>query len=101
MKAEIDSDGLLIDGRRVFWSDVREVYAYKEDLFAFDEIRLGFRIDDDGASWTVSESCSGYPGLLAALPLRFPGIRTDWFSEVAFPAFEAKRTTLWGKAFPS
>ena len=100
MNAEIDTDGLLIDGRRVSWSDVEEVYAYKDDLFAFDEIRLGFRIADNGASWTVSESWPGYPELLAALPLRFPGIRTDWFSEVAFPAFEAKRTTLWGRALP-
>jgi hypothetical protein len=77
------------------WASVREVFAYKDDLGTYDEICLGFRFDDAGSCWRVDEECIGYQQLLDELPRRFPGIRTEWWREVAFPAFVANRTTLW------
>lgn len=89
----VEDDKLLA---RVAWSDVLEIFAYKEDRFTYDGICLGFRVSEDGTFWMVSEDYMGYQELLAALGHRFSGIRTDWFSEVAFPAFVPNRTTLWG-----
>ena len=100
MKVECDPSGFSVAGTHVPWSAVLEVFAYKEDLFSFDEIRLGFRVSDDGTFWSVSEDWPGYRELLDDLPVRFPGIRTDWFSGVAFPAFATNRTTLWGGPYP-
>lgn len=103
-KREVRFDG---DGFSVFeeeekkcsvrWSDAVEVFAYKMDLFTVDEICIGFRVDSAGAYWWVSEEFAGYREFVEELSRRFPGIRADWFSDVAFPAFVEKRTTLWGE----
>ena len=103
-KREVRFDG---DGFSVFeeeekkgamrWSDALEVFAYKIDLFSVDEIRIGFRIDPAGMHHWVSEEFTGYREFVEELTRRFPGIRTDWFSGVAFPAFVENRTTLWGE----
>ena len=85
---------------RCDWVSVREIFAYKIDLFSVDEICVGFRFDDAGTYWWVGESYTGYQALLDELPRRFQGIKTDWIREVAFPAFIENRTTLWGEALP-
>ncbi|WP_367871957.1 hypothetical protein [Luteolibacter sp. Populi] len=84
-------------GTRVDWAEVGEIVASKEDLFSVDEICVGFRYADSDDYQCVDESDAGYKELLAALELNFPGIKTDWFSDVAFPAFETNWTVLWSK----
>jgi hypothetical protein len=79
------------------WSEVLEIFAYKLDLGMYDEICIGFRVDTAGTHWWVSEEFVGYRDFVEELGRRFPGIRTDWFSDVAFPAFVENRTTLWGE----
>lgn len=86
---------------QVVWTSVLEVFAYKEDRFTFDDICLGFRVNADGTYWMISEDYIGYQALLDELKRRYDGIRTDWFSEVAFPAFATNRTTLWGESWDS
>jgi hypothetical protein len=78
------------------WSSALEVFACKIDLFSYDEICVGLRFSQDGAHWWVGESYVGYQDFLGRLSLQFPGIRTDWFAQVAHPAFKSNRTTLWG-----
>ncbi len=82
---------------RIEWADVREVVAFKEDLFGYDEICVGFRTHDADSYPRVTEEFVHYQELLQELPHKFPGIRTDWFSDVAFPAFVPNWTTLWGE----
>jgi hypothetical protein len=84
---------------RVLWSEVVEVFAYKLDLGTYDEMCIGFRIDADGTHWCVSEEFVGYQELIQKLRDKYPGIRDDWFSTVAFPAFAPNRTTLWGESW--
>ncbi len=103
---KIDDTGfVVIDAKdpaevRCDWVSVREVFAYKIDLFSYDEICLGFRVDDAGTSWWVGESYTGYQALLDELPRRFQGIKTDWIRAVSVPAFVENRMTLWGEALP-
>jgi len=101
-RVEIDTAGFrILEAERICarveWSKVLEVFAYKEDLWDYDEILVGFRIHEDGTIAAVSEECAGYQALLDSLGQFLPGIRTDWFSEVAFPAFALNMTTLWTK----
>jgi hypothetical protein len=85
---------------RAEWSRVREIFAYKDDLWSYDEICIGFRFNDAGDYWWVGESYIGYREFRENLKVRFPEILTDWFSDVAFPAFAQNRTTLWGVPQP-
>ncbi len=81
---------------RVHWADVIEVFAFKRDCFAYDDILLGFRCDETGNAWCVSEDDQGYKEFFVAVESRFTGFRTDWFGVVSHPAFQYNRTTLWG-----
>ncbi len=85
---------------RIEWADVREIVAFKEDIFSYDEICVGFRVADEDTYWRVTEEFTGYTELLQELETRFPRIRTEWFKEVAFPAFVPNWTVLWGTPFP-
>ncbi len=96
------SDGFSLighDGTRqhVTWASVREIFAFKVDLFTYDTIRLGFRVSDDGQYREVDEGCEGFRELLAEVERRFETVDKDWWSKVAFPTFATNRTTLWGK----
>ena len=84
---------------RVAWLEVLEIFAYKEDRFTVDDICLGFRVREDGTFRMVNEDFIGFKELVAALERKFSGIRTDWFSDVAFPAFAPNRTTIWGQTW--
>ena len=73
------------------WPEIETVEVFKRDLFTYDLICIQFRtkqeqpveFDEDDPSWKE---------LMAALPVHLPGCKawSDWFSAVAFPAFEAK-----------
>lgn len=76
---------------------MKEIVAYKEDLFGCDSICIAFRIVESGDYLRVFEEAAGYDTMLSELGNRFPGIRTDWFNEVAFPAFVPNWTTIWGE----
>jgi hypothetical protein len=98
-----DSHGLRIEtngqlSETLCWASVLEVFAFKEDVFAYDIICIGFRTDDNGTYWKIDEECDGYKDLLGLLPMVFTGMRSDWFSDVAFPAFMACVVSLWGQA---
>ncbi len=95
----VEADGfsyvLPSDKTTVRWADVKEIVAFKEDIFAYDLICLAFRVSDEGECFEIDEEMPGYKSVLMALPAAFEGIRTDWFQEVAVPAFERNPTTLW------
>ena len=62
-------------------STVKEVFAFKWDLFTYDVICIGLRIDDSGTYWEVDENFGGYEAFLEALPEKdFPELSgiTDW-----------------------
>lgn len=84
---------------RLRWADVKEVFAHKDDVFAYDIICIGFRIDEKGNFYDVDEEMWGYEELREFLPKQFPGIREDWFRDVAFPPFEPCVTHLWGTPY--
>lgn len=50
------------------WASVREVVAFKEDLFAYDEICVGFRTDDSDCYSRVTEEFVCYAELIQELP---------------------------------
>lgn len=79
------------------WADVKEVFAFKRDIFVVDLICIGFRVSDVGGYWEIDEEMSGYKDVLAAITKAFPGLAPDWWDKVAFPAFQTNLVTLWGQ----
>jgi len=100
-----DDDGVVLkitpcdDVRRIeriSWDEVRFIYAYKNDCFAYDQIRLEL-VDARGNGVMVTEEMRGWNELVQALPEKLPGCQKfeDWFSVVAFPAFQQNMTLLY------
>ncbi|GAB4140070.1 MAG: hypothetical protein Tsb009_09290 [Planctomycetaceae bacterium] len=94
-----DDDGFSVerksaDSVRMKWDEVREIQAYKADLFSYDLICWVFLGKDD--VWVeVNEEMVGFAKLEKHIEKRFEFEDRDWFHKVAFPAFETNLMTLW------
>lgn len=98
-RVESGEDGFRViqDGEvlhEVSWADVLEIYAFKRALTTVDLICLGFRIDESDRFLEVHEEMPGYKSLVQTLEQRFL-LKTDWWGEVAFPAFETNMMSIW------
>jgi hypothetical protein len=78
------------------WKEIVEIAACKQDRETYDDICLSFR-GEPGDIGYITEDFIGCEGFLKKLETVFPGIRTNWFLDVAFPAFAANRTAIWGE----
>lgn len=79
------------------WDSVLEIFVFKRDLFSVDLICIGFRIDNEGVYFEIDEEMKGYKELESFLITRFKDIKKEWFTDVAFPAFETNLVSLWGE----
>lgn len=91
----------LGDGRltwRIRWKDVREIVAYKQDLFGYDRIWLSLRRDGQPPEWVECQDADDRWEALCfeQLPAHFPGLMEHWWTVVAFPAFVTNYTMVWG-----
>jgi len=80
------------------WQDIIAVEAYKTDNFTYDTIWLRAR-DHEGNAMAWPDDARGWSEIVAALPRHLPGCATlgEWFTEVAFPAFQANYRILYGR----
>lgn len=53
----LEAEGILYvaSGAHVAWADVRQVFAYKDDVVAYDIICIGLRVNDDGTYYVIDE----------------------------------------------
>ncbi len=75
------------------WDDLREIQAYKVDLFALDMICV--LLKRDARDVEINEHMLGWEDFTSSMVRRFPGIRPDWFHKVAYPTFEPNPLILW------
>jgi hypothetical protein len=85
----------------VQWSislnDVIEIAAWKDDLFAYDVICVGFRRRGRRDYDWCDEEMTGWDDLMRFLQSRYGLDREAWIMDVARPAFERCFRTLWGQ----
>ena len=81
---------------QITWDSVVEIVVFKRDLFSIDEICFGFRCYGRNDYKWVGEEDLEFAALQTELEKRFSGFRTDWFHEVAVPAFQENWTVIWG-----
>jgi hypothetical protein len=79
----------------VEWAQVSEIAAWKDDVFAYDIICLGFQAKGETEYNCCDEEDHGWDDLLLAME-RTLGVRSsDWWERLAFPAFQKNWTVLW------
>jgi hypothetical protein len=83
---------------RLEWVEIDKIYAHKIDLFSYDEIMLGFAAQKANRVVEVGESLTGFQEFRSEVERRYPTALQDWFTTVAFPAFEQNLTTIWERA---
>lgn len=78
--------GEVID--RCKWEEVERIVAFKRDHGIHDEICL--QIDINGRTYPIelSEEFGDYQKFTNALEQYLTSVRPDWWSKVAFPAFD-------------
>ena len=81
------------------WSQVKNVFAYKRDCLAVDQIRLLIEVSNINGGVEVREDDEGYKQLIEQLPKRLDGFPTqdEWWQRVAHPAFETRWTLLYNR----
>ncbi len=81
------------------WQDVNTIEAFKRDLYAVDLICLAIILKDHKIV-EINEEMEGWDSLVEKLPDYLPGCRkfAEWFSVVAFPAFQPNVTEIYHRA---
>ena len=86
------------ENSRISWNEITSACAFKIDLFSVDCICIKFDLED-GRTIELNEEMKDWDSLVEALPTYLLGFKKseEWFSEIAFPAFETNLTTLYTK----
>lgn len=100
----IEPDGFAffaagVDKIFVPWSAVREVAAFKLDLFTTDEVRLRFDLDISPFSVELSEELEGFENFKSVAEKRFQ-FPEGWWSQVVQPAFATNARVLFSRGQP-
>jgi hypothetical protein len=91
---EHTDDGFVFGDRRVRWSTVVRIRAYKIDRFAVDCVCLLFEFDSDPALEMTEES-NGFLAFMGVMLDEFPTMPPDWYDAVLQPPFERNETLLF------
>ncbi|HZZ78151.1 MAG TPA: hypothetical protein VFE62_06515 [Gemmataceae bacterium] len=80
----------------IAWTDVVRIVAFKQDWWTVDCICLAIATAD-GTTTEVNEEMDGWEALVEALPKNLPGSKpwSEWFLQVAFPAFATNETLIF------
>ena len=80
------------------WREVDRVFVYKQDAYTVDVIYMAFA-SGSGKVLEINEQMRGWKYQIEDLPNYLPGCKpfTEWFMDVAFPAFEMNMTEIYKK----
>ena len=81
----------------VRWTDIKEIVGFKRDIYAFDQICLGFRVSDTDDYYIVTEEMSGFGWLAGEMERQFQTMDRNWWTKVAQPPFATNWVTIYGE----
>lgn len=92
-----DDDGFTIDFTsgplKIFWTDIEQLIAYKQDMFTYDEVCIDIKYND--LVITISEATPGWYQFIIKTKQVFPSISATWDIDIVHPAFETNLTILY------
>jgi hypothetical protein len=80
----------------ILWDRITRISGFKRDVYAHDLICLLIE-QEDGSVLEINEGTPGWMELVKEIPIRLPAARAyeDWFTEVAFPAFDVSPANIF------
>ncbi len=96
----LTDEGFVLTGgrsgeKRIRWSDVEEIIAFKRDLITTDQLCLGLRISGSDVYEFVDEETPGFSELDSALGVKLASYQSDWKETVVHPPFASNLTTIF------
>ena len=92
----------LLDGEHVVdavaFDAVRQIVAFKQDLFTTDLICVAFIVEAENGL-IVHEEMPGFKDLFDTLLASFPGLDREWYTRVMHPAFATNKIVVWERAW--
>ena len=85
---------------RIEWAAVKEIVGWKDDVFSYDIMCLGFRTTDADQYYVCDEEYQGWEELTAKVDQVFSLQGSSWWSRVAFPPHARNWTVVWGSPLP-
>lgn len=82
---------------RIPIDQIRQVIAWKDDLFGYDSVVVGLRIKNDPRFYRVFEEDEGSQAFFRWLGELTDGAWGALWRQVTFPAFEYNLTHIWGE----
>jgi len=82
------------------WRDVKEIIAFKRDLYVVDSICIAFRTTDELHYFQVAEEDENWNDLCDTLQTEFGINWPDCYTHIVQPPFAPNRTIIWGKPWP-
>jgi hypothetical protein len=78
------------------WVEVKKAVVFKRDQYVVDRICLVFELSGS-RTVEVNEDMDGWRPFIDQLPEYLPGAATfsEWFEDVAFPAFKTNERTIF------
>ena len=80
------------------WDEITKIAVWKDDVFAYDIISMGFAWAGTDGYKGVDEEMKGWDALVQEIERRFGVAQSSWWSNVAFPAFATNHQVIWRKA---
>ncbi|QQS09669.1 MAG: hypothetical protein IPK69_03345 [Phycisphaerales bacterium] len=81
--------------QRCRWDEVRQIVAYKDDVWAYDIINVAFVTQDECLAFRADEEFEGFCEFMLEFQRRFPDHNKEWYRQVMIPAFERCWTVVW------
>jgi hypothetical protein len=75
------------------WSEIKCIKAYKVDLLTVDSIVIEVQLND--TVFQVIDESAGHMKFMDTAAEKLTNFKKDWFTVVAFPAFETNLTTIY------
>lgn len=79
--------------KTINWDAITSIRAYKIDQFAYDCIVIEIHLAETFI--TINDQTAGHMKFMATASGKLKNFKDDWFTIVAFPAFETNRTTIY------
>lgn len=88
----MDATGFYVGSRRVDWTQVTSIAAFKRDVLTFDDV--WFQLEGLGMDTLICEEQPGFDNWESELCRRFP-VLSGWREKIIQPAFEENFVVLY------